>query len=142
MVKYLGTYLSCFLLVLLTLSCSKQESVTAPNDVVVEYFDALYNKKDFERVLYLASKQHKTLLENYGTTATVARYLYNMSFEQAIIQADRPSGMTYRNNVDSLRIDMAITGYGHGKRFDEIREVIVVFEEGRWKVDRMLDSPY
>src|SRR5690554_2049762 len=135
-------YLAMLVALLLVAACSKEPVVTAPNEVVVKYLDALYNERDFDKALSLASEHHQMLLNNHGTTSTVGRYLYNMSFEQAIIQAERPSGMTYRNNANSLRIDVAISGFSHGKRFDEVREVIVVFEEGRWKVDRMIDSPY
>lgn len=122
--------------------CAKEPEITAPHDVVVSYFNALYNERDFEKALSMASAHHQRLLKSYGTPSTVGRYLYNMNFDHAEIRAERPSGLTYMNNPDSLRINVAITGYNQGRRTDELFEVIVVFEEGRWKVDWKLDSPY
>lgn len=127
---------------LLMVGCIKEPKITSPNEVVENYFKALYNERDFSKVLGLASAHHQTLLNSYGTPASVGRYLYNMSYDHIDIQAERPSGMTYMNNPDSLRISVLITGYSHGERADTLFEVIVVFEDESWRVDWKLDSPY
>lgn len=127
---------------LLMVGCSKDPQITSPNEVVESYFKALYNERDFAKALSFASAHHQTLLNSYGTPASVGRYLYNMSYEHIDIQAERPSGVTYMNNPNSLRISVLITGYSQGQRADELFEVIVVFEDEGWKVDWKLDSPY
>lgn len=130
------------LALLVVTACDDPIRIDPPHAVAADYFDALYNQRDLEKAISLSSEANARMLNHYGTVTTVGHYMYNMRFEHVDIRAERPTGITYLNNADSVRIRVAFTGYTQGRRIDELREVILVSENGHWRVDRLLDAPY
>lgn len=116
--------------------------VDSPSEVAAQFFEALYNERDMDRVISLASESHQRLLERYGTPSAVGRYMYNLSYDSVQVSAERPTGAVYGTQADTIRLQVALTGMSQGRRNDSLREVVLIQEDGRWKLDRVLDSPY
>lgn len=118
------------------------EDAHAPNEVVLEYFDALYNKKDFQKLTELSSHYNIRILEQYGTAAALSRYVYNMSFERVDITVEGMTVLGQVENPDKTRVRVMLTGFNQGKRIDEICEVQVIFEDEAWRVDKVFPKIY
>lgn len=117
-------------------------SKKGPHEVAIAYFEALYNDRDLEKVMELSSLRNRELIEHYGNTVSIGRYMYNMSFDQVDITAERPTGIVYMNRDNTVRLQVAFTGYNGTDRYDEVREVVMIDQEGEWRLERVLDSPY
>ncbi|CUS49087.1 MAG: putative lipoprotein [Idiomarinaceae bacterium HL-53] len=130
-------------LILLT-GCNKESRIMkkGPHEIAADYFEALYNERDLEKMMALSSQRNKELIEHYGNASSVARYMYNMSFDQVQVSAERPTGIVYMNRNNTVRIQVAFTGFNGTSRVDELREVVMIEEAGEWRLERVLDSPY
>ena len=130
-------------LVLVT-ACNNEPRIMkkGPHEIAADYFEALYNERDLEKMMALSSQRNKELIEHYGNASSVARYMYNMSFDQVQVSAERPTGIVYMNRNNTVRIQVAFTGFNGPDRVDELREVVMIEEAGEWRLERVLDSPY
>lgn len=136
-------FITGLLAVLLT-ACDTPAALTkkGPHEIATAYFNALYNERNLNRAIELSSHRNRELIEHYGNTVSVGRYMYNMSFDQVDVTAERPTGIVYMNRNNTVRIQVAFSGYNGTDRYDEVREVVMIDQEGEWRLERVLDSPY
>lgn len=123
--------------------CSDDEEAAPPeaHEQAVAFFEALYNERDMEAAVELASEEHQEVLTYYGTPSSIGRYLYNMNFDQVAIEADSNSMSLYRDRSDTARVQLSFTGSLRNDQRETIRDVVMVRENGNWRLDRVLNNP-
>ncbi|RUO44064.1 hypothetical protein CWE15_02495 [Aliidiomarina taiwanensis] len=131
----------CVTLPFLT-GCQEEPHIETPSEVVVKHFDALYNQDNFDAAMAYASQRHQKLMQSYGTTRSVGRYLYNMSYDKIEVSVQAPLHPPKRSDTESLRLNLAVTGYKGDKHYENFRIAVMTVEEGRWKLERLLSGPY
>lgn len=127
---------------MLLTGCQEEPHIETPSEVVVKHFEALYNQDDLEVAMSYASSRHRKLMQSYGTPRSVGRYLYNMSYEDVEINVQAPMHSAKQNSQDDLRLNVAIVGFNGEQHFENIRIAVMTLEEGRWKLERLLSTPY
>lgn len=123
--------------------CSDDDAAAPPeaHEQAVAFFEALYNARDMEAAVELASEEHQEVLTYYGTPSSIGRYLYNMNFDQVAIEADSNGMSLYRDRSDTARVQLSFTGSLRNDRLETIRDVVMVRENGGWRLDRVLNNP-
>lgn len=139
-----------FPLLLLLVACGDDKSnVNAqwgtPEYIASEFFLALYNDKDLDKVKQLSTKEYADLMESYGTVRQVGRTLMNMSFDNVEVRVNRSGGNLREQYEDVAEITLLLTGPHDGKQVDEMRVVEMVKRNSRWvvhsvKVDKFSTS--
>src|SRR5690554_4147811 len=130
------------ILSLLLTACEPQVKTDRPHVVAANYFDALYNDRSLEQAKALSTEHNQEMLDHFGTISTVGHYRYNMSFDSVEVRSERPTGIRYLGETETVRIRVAFSGYFNGERVYELREVVVMRVDKEWRVDRLLDAPY
>jgi len=112
---------------------------TPPEERAREFFDALYNQRNVEEAARLSTERYSELLLHYGNVTSIGRYMYNLNFDQVEITAARSTVPLYRDQADSARVIITFNGMHNGYRLQDLREVVLLRENGSWRMDRMLD---
>ena len=128
--------------VLFLLGCQEEPHIETPSEVVVKHFDALYNQDDLEEAMAFASQRHQKLMQSYGTPRSVGRYSYNMSYDEIEVNVQAPLKNSKQAEADGLRLNVAIVGYKGDKHYENYRIAQMILEDGRWKLERLLSTPY
>lgn len=111
------------------------------HEVALEFFDRLYNRNDLQGAAQLATSEYNQVLVRYGSVNAVGRYLYNMNFDQVELEADRLGIQLYREQSDTARVQISFSGTQGMKRYEALRDVVMVRENGSWRLSRVLDGP-
>lgn len=130
-------------LIIYTGSGCSDDHIQAPgaDEWAIEFFHQLYNQRDLERAAALATPEYAEVLLRYGTVNAVGRYLYNMNFDHVEIEADRQGIDWYQQRPDMVRVQLSFSGYSGSRRFDYVRDVVMVREGSQWRLARVLDHP-
>ncbi|RUO25780.1 hypothetical protein CWE09_03350 [Aliidiomarina minuta] len=134
---------ACLLIILLSVmvGCSEEKRETEAHEQAEAFFNALYNERDMEKVAELASEDYRRVLMHYGASSSIGRYLYNMNFDEVEIIADRRGISLYQDRADTARVQVSFTGMHAGRKRESLREVVMIRENGNWRIDRVLDGP-
>lgn len=132
-----------FLMVLLSaiIGCSEEKNETEAHEQAEAFFNALYNERNMDKVAKLASEDYRRVLTHYGAPSSIGRYLYNMNFDEVEIVADRRGISLYQNRADTARLQVSFTGTQGGRKRESLREVVMIKENGNWRIDRVLEGP-
>ncbi|WNO60746.1 hypothetical protein [Rheinheimera sp. MMS21-TC3] len=135
----------CFLLLLLLNACSDPAPSIAtqwgtPEAIATEFFDALYNTDDFEKVKYFSTKKYAALLDSYGTTRQVSRILINISFDNVDISINPSSQNVRQQYEEEADISVVLIGHYENERIAEVRLVTLVQHGGRWLVNSVKED--
>ncbi|MCC5880061.1 MAG: hypothetical protein JJU03_09245 [Idiomarina sp.] len=109
-------------------------------DIAIEFFDRLYNQRDLEGALDLTAVEYRPVLERYGSITAIGRYLYSMNYEQVTIEADSQGVQLYRDQSDTARLQLSFSGIQDKRRVETLRNVVMVREDGEWRLARVLDG--
>lgn len=118
---------------------SNVERGSDADQIAIEFFDRLYNQRNLESAAELASEEYKPLLLRYGTVNAVSRYLYNMNFDQVTVEADRQGIQLYREQSETARVQVSFAGQRNNQRVETLRDVVLVRENNRWRVSRVME---
>lgn len=140
-----------YLLLILALTACTDEKAQVnaqwgtPEYNASQFFHALYNEKDLEKAKQMSTKKYAELMESYGSVNQVGRTLMNMSFDKVEIRINRSGGNLREQYGDMAEIAILLTGVHDGKQIDELRNVEMVKQNGRWlvqlvKVDKFSSS--
>lgn len=144
--RWKSGYLWLLLLVFLN-ACSDPVPAIAtqwgtPEAIATEFFDALYNDNDLDKVKSFCTAEYADLLESYATTRRVSRVLINVSFDQVTITIN-PSSRNVRQQYDEeAHISVVLTGQHQNKKIAELRSVVLVKQGGRWLVSAVKADKY
>lgn len=132
-----------FLIVLFSAmaGCAEEQNETEAHEQAEAFFNALYVERDMDKVIELASEDYRRVLAHYGATSSIGRHLYNMNFDEVEVMADRRGISLYQNRADTARVQVSFAGTQGGQRRESLRDVVMVREDGDWRIDRVLDGP-
>ncbi|WP_460861400.1 hypothetical protein [Rheinheimera gaetbuli] len=143
-------FICLLLLPLLLLGCAEDKPAVnaqwgTPEYNASQFFHALYNEKDLEKAKQMSTAKYADLMESYGSVRQVGRTLMNMSFDTVEIRINRSGGNLREQYGDMAEIAILLTGVHDGKQIDELRNVQMVKQNGRWlvhmvKVDKFSSS--
>lgn len=127
------------LLVLLVTACAEEKPKVnaqwgSPEYNASQFFHALYNEKDLEKAKSLSTREYADLMESYGSVRQVGRILMNVSYDSVDIRINRSGGNLREQYEDVAEIAILLTGTNDGKQIDELRNVEMVKQNGRWLV--------
>lgn len=110
------------------------------HDVAIEYFELLYNQRDLPAALELTSNDYRPILERYGSIAAIGSYLYDMNYDQVTIEADEQGIQLYRDQAETARVQLSFSGLQGKRKVETLRNVVMVREDGEWRLSRVLDG--
>lgn len=130
----------CLCIGILLTGCEKPIDASASADeVAIAFFDRLYNQRKFDQALALTTHEYKAVLERYGTINAASRYLFNMNYDEVVIEADSRGMSLYRERADTARLQLSFNGSRYDQRVETLRDVVLVRENGQWRVAKVMD---
>lgn len=135
------------LLVLVTLfGCGSDESArgdkSSPGYAATMYFDAIYNKKDFDAAIQLATPKLGRIMRSYGTAKQFARNLINLQYDSVTIEVDMTNQSLREQYGDDAKVNLVFTGMLRGEQVDDMRSVQMIRKKGKWYVDKINPDPF
>ncbi len=135
------------LLVLVTLfGCGSDESArgdkSSPGYAATMYFDAIYNKKDFDAAIQLATPKLGRIMRSYGTAKQFARNLVNLQYDSVTIEVDMTNQSLREQYGDDAKVNLVFTGMLRGEQVDDMRSVQMIRKKGKWYVDKINPDPF
>ncbi|MEQ3515140.1 hypothetical protein ABMY35_17605 [Pseudoalteromonas sp. BZB3] len=135
------------LLVLVTLfGCGSDESArgdkSSPGYAATMYFDAIYNRKDFDAAIQLATPKLGRIMRSYGTAKQFARNLVNLQYDSVTIEVDMTNQSLREQYGDDAKVNLVFTGMLRGEQVDDMRSVQMIRKKGKWYVDKINPDPF
>lgn len=135
------------LLVLVTLfGCGSDESArgdkSSPGYATTMYFDAIYNRKDFDAAIQLATPKLGRIMRSYGTAKQFARNLVNLQYDSVTIEVDMTNQSLREQYGDDAKVNLVFTGMLRGEQVDDMRSVQMIRKKGKWYVDKINPDPF
>ncbi|ESP92257.1 hypothetical protein [Pseudoalteromonas luteoviolacea] len=113
-----------------------------PGYTATMYFDALYNRKDMNAALKLATPRLARIMRSYGTPSQFTRNLVNMQFDHVTIELDMTNKSLREQYGTNAKVNLIFTGKLHGDQIDDMRSVQMIKRKGDWYVDKINPDPY
>ncbi|MDV6315247.1 hypothetical protein [Idiomarina sp. HP20-50] len=127
-------------------ACSGEEPINLeeakPADVIQQFYHSVYEQEDLEQAKRLSSTRMADLISHYGAVSSVQRYLLGRYFDTVEIEVVSDSMTDYLNNSGELRATVIFEGTYEGDSIKDSRDVVLIEEDGRWVIDRILDARY
>jgi hypothetical protein len=141
-------YKTCFLILIFFLSaCGGEEEIQDidnPKLVTIAFFEALYNEKDINKAASVCSPKLARLLLHYKTPQSVARHLFNMSYEKIIDVQPDDTGIKVRERFkDKATVTVYISGYFDENIIKNAKSLsLIQNDDGQWVIDEILKDPF
>lgn len=122
-----------------------EEQVTidgTPEDAALNFFDALYNKRDLEQVLYLSSPRMKRLVKSYASINNVQRHLLNLSYDKVKIALDTGNSKLRTQFSKNSKISIFFSGTYFDDKIEDLRIAVMTKVDGKWRVDRVEEGGF
>ncbi len=146
--QFMYKTLALVLISLLFLSACNREKTIAeidnPKLVAIAFFEAIYNEKDINKAASVCSPKLARLLLHYKTSQSVARHMFNLSFEKATLISSDDSGVKIRERFKERTV---VTIYLEGLYDENIlkdikRLSLIQNDDDQWVVDEILKDPF
>ncbi|TMN86568.1 hypothetical protein CWB72_19425 [Pseudoalteromonas phenolica] len=135
-----------FLALVILFGCGSDESTRGdksnPGFVATMYFDAIYNKKDFDAAIQLATPKMGRIMRSYGTAKQFARNLINLQYDSVTIEVDMTNQSLREQYGDDAKVNLVFTGMLRGEQVDDMRSVQMIRKKGKWYVDKVNPDPF
>lgn len=135
-----------FLFIFSLIGCDSEGAArgdkNSPGYAATMYFDALYNKNDFEAAIKLATPRLARIMRSYGTAKQFARNLVNLQYDSVTIEVDMTNQSLREQYGDDAKVNLVFTGMLHGEQVDDMRSVQMIRKKGKWYVDKINSDPF
>lgn len=135
-----------FLALVILFGCGSDESTRGdksnPGFVATMYFDAIYNKKDFDAAIQLATPKMGRIMRSYGTAKQFARNLINLQYDSVTIEVDMTNQSLREQYGDDAKVNLVFTGMLRGEQVDDMRSVQMIRKKGKWYIDKINPDPF
>jgi hypothetical protein len=145
---YKSFSLALFLTLFLS-ACSNDEvkeigELDNPKLIAVAFFEAIYNEKDINKAASVCAPKLSRLLLHYKTSQSVAKHMFNMSFEKVTDIKPDDTGVKVRERFkDKAVVTVYIEGfYDESKKKDVKRLSLIQNDDGQWVIDEILKDPF
>lgn len=113
----------------------------SPETAATEFFYAIYQDKDMDKVVGYATPKMARLLKGYGSIQGITRNMLHMYFDKVEIEVDK--GRNLRENYgDKATITLIFSGTYQGGKVSDMRTVKMVKVKGNWLVEKVKDDPF
>lgn len=139
--RYFSQLCLLILSVLFLNACTAEEDKSAKEvDVVIIFFDAIYNQKDFNKVLAVSSKTLQKEIKKYQTLSNFSRRLLKLSFDSVTIATQKSATQVIDNYHEQATITVMLTGPRNDRVYKDVRRVNVIKQGDIWLVDEILEN--
>lgn len=114
----------------------------SPGYTATMYFDAIYNKNDFEAAIKMATPKLARIMRSYGTAKQFSRNLVNLQYDSVTIEVDMTNQSLREQYGDDAKVNLVFTGMLRGEQVDDMRSVQMVRKKGTWYVDKINADPF
>lgn len=141
------TFPLVFLLILFLSACGGEEEISEidnPKLVAIAFFEAIYNEKDINKAASVCSPKLARLLLHYKTPQSVARHLFNMSFEKVTNISPDDTGVKIRERFkDKAVVTVYIEGYYNESKIKDVKRLLLIQnDDNQWVIDEILKDPF
>lgn len=125
-------------------SCGKKEEAVQPGPTAIAFFDAIYNKKDLRAASKHTTPQMGRIITHYKTVNNVQRHLFNLKFDEVEIAEDKTGtqGALLPKTAKKAKVVLMLEGKYQGKLVRDLKTLVLVKQEGNWKVEKIASDPY
>jgi hypothetical protein len=134
------------LLLLLILSsllsgCNSEERKieVSEKEVVISFFNAIYNEKNAEKAITFSTERFKKELEKHHTAKNIARHLFNMRFDSVSLHTSALKTQIINEYTVQVTMMVQFTGKRNDNEYKDFKKVRVIKENDKWLVDRLLE---
>ena len=125
----------------------KEEDISEidnPKFVAVAFFEAIYNEKDINKAASVSAPKLSRLLLHYRTSQSVAKHMFNMSFEKVTLIRPDDAGVKIRERFkDKAIVTIYIEGYYQESLIKNVKRLSLIQNgDGQWIVDEILKDPF
>ena len=136
-----------FFVIFFLSACGGEKKISRidnPTLVVIAFFEAIYNEKDIKKAASVCSPKLSRLLLHYKTSQSVARHLFNMSYDQIIdISPDDPGVKIREIFKDKAIITVYISGRYDNNIVKNVKRLsLIQNKDERWVIDKILKDPF
>ncbi|MAD89960.1 MAG: hypothetical protein CMK64_09675 [Pseudoalteromonas sp.] len=114
----------------------------SPGYAATMYFDAIYNQKDFDAAIKMATPKLARIMRSYGTAKQFSRNLVNLQYDSVTIEVDMTNQSLREQYGDDAKVNLVFTGMLRGEQVDDMRSVQMVRKKGTWYVDKINADPF
>ena len=107
-------------------------------DVAVAFFYAIYNQNDINKAQKLCTTNFAKQISNYVTAKSVARRLFNMSFDSVKIDAALGDLKVRDEFKSSGKLTILFTGHRQGKIYKELKSIKLIKKGDIWLIEKLL----
>lgn len=143
--KNLLTQFSLFVLLFsgfILSGCSGQSETQQNNTAegaALQYFESIYNTKNFKAALSVSSPKLQRLMKSYHTPRAVARHVINLRYDSEVrLEIDAGNAVGRAEFATEWRVSIFFSGNYQGNTVDELRTVQMKKQDGKWVVDSIL----
>jgi len=121
-------------------ACGDTQSKKMPEEVALEFVEAIYNSKDIETIKSNSVSKLAGLVDHYRSIKMIQRHVMELTLDSATIQVTEVGGDFFRKSKKDTKIELHIRGkYNGGLKADD-RFLLMTWESNRWKVKRISKS--
>ena len=128
-------------------ACGIEEEISEidnPKLVAIAFFKAIYSEKDIKKAASVCTPKLSRLLLHYRTPQSIARHMFNMSFDKIIDIHPEDSGVKVRERFeDRAIVTVYIEGYYQGSKMKDVKRLsLIQNDDGQWIIDEILKDPF
>lgn len=119
-------------------------TIDNPKLVAIAFFEAIYKEKDINKAASVCSPNLSRLLLHYKTPQSVARHMFNMSFEKIIEIRPDDTGVKIRERFkDKAVVTVYIEGYYQDSKMKDVKQLLLIQnDDDQWVIDEILKDPF
>lgn len=125
----------------LLLGCNTEEKKieVSEKQVIISFFEAIYNEKNSKKAISLSSANFKKELEKYHTANNIAHRLFNMRFDSVSLHTSAMKTQIINEYNVQVTMMVQFTGIRNGSTYKDYKKVRLIKENDKWLVDKLLE---
>lgn len=122
--------------------CNSEEAEpeASEKEVVISFFNAIYNEKDAKKAIALSSTSFKKELEKYHTANNIARRVFDMRFDSVSLHTSAMKTQIINEYNVQVTMMVQFTGKRNGSSHKDYKKIRLIKENNKWLVDRLLEE--
>lgn len=123
-------------------SASATVNTESPQDVAVHFFNSLLQHNDVKEAQKYATGSVGRVMTGYGSARAYARNVLNMNFDEVEVSVDKSNQSVREFYKDRTTVILNFVGKKDGGNVHQFREVIMLEEDGKWRVGEIKADPF
>lgn len=139
--------LLCFTLLPLLSGCFDNEDIVAPEDVALQFFDAIYNQQNPEQARSLTNEQLAELFDHYQNVSNIQRHIIGMTMPGhptiSVEVKNSTADFFRRFNKTVVDVEVRFSSEADGRQYYDNRTVRLKLVAHRyWVITEILSDPF